>query len=79
MKKILGILLIITGVILIIISIMGLVKAFDTFSTLGSSPESIGYTFGSIIFPLLLTVVGRWIFRKGLAYSKIKKETNKHN
>ena len=77
MKKILGILLIITGVILIIISIMGLVKAFDAFATLGSSPESIGYTFGSIIFPLLLTVFGRWLFRKGLAYSKTRKEKEK--
>lgn len=77
MKKILGMLLIITGVILIIVSIMGLVKAFDVFSTLGSSPESIGYTFGSIVFPLLLTVVGRWTFRKGLAYSKTKNEKDK--
>lgn len=72
MKKILGIVLILLGVIFIIISIMGLVKAFDAFSTMESSSESVGYTFGSIVFPLLLTVFGRWVFRKGLALSKNK-------
>jgi multisubunit Na+/H+ antiporter MnhG subunit len=70
MKKVLGYALILTGVVLILISIMGLVKAFDTFSMMGSSTESIGYTFGSIVFPLLLTVSGRWVFRKGLKFSK---------
>jgi multisubunit Na+/H+ antiporter MnhG subunit len=70
MKKILGFFLILSGVILIIISIMGLVKAFDVFSNMDSSKESIGYTFGSIIFPLLLTVTGRWILRKGIKFMK---------
>jgi multisubunit Na+/H+ antiporter MnhG subunit len=65
MKKLAGALLIITGIILIIISIMGLIKAFDTFTQMESTSESIGYVLGSIIFPLLLTVFGRWLFRKG--------------
>jgi len=72
MKKLLGIFLIITGVILIVISIMGLVKAFDIFTTLGTGVESMGYIFGSIIFPLLLTVFGRWVFRKGMAIVREK-------
>ncbi len=75
MRKILGFFLILLGVILIIISIMGLVKAFDTFSTMGSSAVSVGYTFGSVVFPLLLTVFGRWVFRKGLAIFRNKAET----
>jgi hypothetical protein len=67
MKKITGGFLIVMGIITILISIMGLVKAFDVFPSMDSNIESIGYVFGSIVFPLLLTVVGRWIFRKGLA------------
>lgn len=65
MKKVIAALLILTGAVLILISIMGLVKAFDVFSAMDSSAESIVYVFGSILFPLLLTVFGRWVFRKG--------------
>lgn len=65
MKKLAGLLLIVFGIILIIFSILVLIKAFDTFTLMGSSAESVGYTIGSIIFPLLLTVIGRWIYRKG--------------
>jgi len=72
MKKITGLLLILLGVILILTSIMAMVKAFDTFTTMGSSAESFGYTIGSITFPLLLAVFGRWVFRKGLAFWKEK-------
>jgi multisubunit Na+/H+ antiporter MnhG subunit len=67
MKKSFGFLLIVCGAILITISIMGLVKAFDVFTSLGADFENVGYVFGSIIFPLLLTVFGRWVFRKGFA------------
>jgi multisubunit Na+/H+ antiporter MnhG subunit len=67
MKKLLGLLLIVSGATFIFISIAGLVKAFDVFSNMDSSGESMGYAFGSIFFPLLLTVIGRWIFRKGVA------------
>jgi multisubunit Na+/H+ antiporter MnhG subunit len=65
MKKVFGSILILSGTLLIFISIIGLVKAFDIFTSLGSSAESIGYLFGSILFPLLLTVFGRWVFRRG--------------
>lgn len=67
MKLITGSLLLLIGILLILISIMGLIKAFDVFSGMNSSGESFGYAFGSILFPLLLTVIGRWIFRKGMA------------
>lgn len=70
MKKLAGVLLIVFGIILIIFSILVLIKAFDTFTIMGSSADSIGYTIGSIIFPLLLTVIGRWIYRKGRELSK---------
>jgi multisubunit Na+/H+ antiporter MnhG subunit len=70
MQKLTGFLLIVLGVILIFISIMTLVRAFDVFSNLEASSENIGYTFGSILFPLLLSVIGRWIFRKGRALQK---------
>jgi multisubunit Na+/H+ antiporter MnhG subunit len=73
MKKILGVALILVGVVVVIISIMGLVKAFDVFNTLGAGTESIGYVFGSIVFPLLATVIGRWIIRKGFKFLREKK------
>ncbi|MES2679802.1 MAG: hypothetical protein V4635_07960 [Bacteroidota bacterium] len=70
MKKFLGFLLVISGAIFILISIMCLVKAFDLFNTMEPGFENMGYVFGSIIFPLLLTVFGRWVFRKGIAMIK---------
>jgi len=70
MKKILGYFLIAAGAIFILISIMGLVKAFDVFNTIGPGFENFGYVFGSIVFPLLLTVLGRWVFRKGISISR---------
>lgn len=70
MKKILGFFLITTGAIFVIISIMGLVKAFDVFNTIGPGFENFGYVFGSIVFPLLLTVFGRWVFRKGISFTR---------
>jgi Na+/phosphate symporter len=67
MKKLLGILLILIGVVLILFSIAVLVKAFDAFTAKESSFEAIGYTLGNIIFPLIITVFGRWVYRKGRA------------
>ncbi|PBQ31680.1 hypothetical protein CNR22_07830 [Sphingobacteriaceae bacterium] len=70
MKKLTGFLLIAAGSILIIFSILILIRAFDTYTSMGSSTESMGYTIGSVIFPLLLTVIGRWIYRKGRGFLK---------
>jgi multisubunit Na+/H+ antiporter MnhG subunit len=67
LKKILGFLILLLGIVCILISIMGLIKAFDLFASMEASTENIGYTFGSIVFPLLLAVIGRWLFRRGLS------------
>lgn len=75
MKKLSGYLLLLIGAVLILISIIALVRAFDIFTALDSSAESIGYTLGSIIFPLLLTVLGRWVYRKGKSFIKEKLPT----
>lgn len=74
MKKTGAILLIITGVILITFSILALVRAFEVFQYIGKDSDSLGYVFGSILFPLLLTVVGRWVYRKGKEMWKLSKE-----
>jgi hypothetical protein len=76
MKKLAGNLLILLGILVILFSIIVLVKAFDLFTTMDSGIESIGYTIGNIIFPLLITVLGRWMFRKGkeLTRSKLNSE-----
>ena len=65
MKKILGYLLILLGALLILISIMALVKAFDVFNASSKEEQNFAYVFGSIVFPLLLTVFGRWVYRRG--------------
>jgi len=66
MKRTTGFLLIVVGVIFITISILALVKAFEIFNAIGTDSQSLGYVFGSIVFPLLITVIGRWLFRKGM-------------
>lgn len=73
MKKTLGVILVFIGVIFVIISIIGLIKSFDLFSSLGSNSESISYIFGSILFPLILTVIGRGLIRKGFKFFRKKK------
>lgn len=67
MKKTLAFLYIIFGIILIIISVLALVKAFDQFQQIQTAgiDTNYGYLFGSILFPLLITVTGRWLYRKG--------------
>jgi len=67
--------MIVIGAIIVIISILALMKGFDTFSHMERSAESIGYAIGSIIFPLLLTVLGRWTIRKGRERLRRTKET----
>lgn len=59
--------MIIAGVLLIAISILGLIRVFNLMQNLGGSaqPYDYGYVIGSLIFPLILTVSGRWIYRKG--------------
>lgn len=71
-KKINGFLLILFGAVLVIISIFALVKAFDIFSSMPSNAEAMGYAFGSILFPLLLTVIGRWMIRNGVKLRRKK-------
>jgi ABC-type transport system involved in multi-copper enzyme maturation permease subunit len=72
MKKFLGVLLVSLGAIFIVISILSLVKAFDIFNKTDPNFETLGYIFGSVLFPLLLTVLGRWIFRKGFEVMRRK-------
>ena len=79
MKKFSGFLLIVTGIVLIIISIMALVQAFDIFRASGTSQGSVGHVLGSIIFPLLLTVFGRWVLRKGRGMVKSSKNNEEKN
>jgi hypothetical protein len=74
MKKIAAVLLICCGIMLIIISILALVKAFEVFNAIGSDRQNLVYIFGSILFPLLLTVLGRWLFRKGVGILKVKRQ-----
>lgn len=73
MKVFLAFLLLFTGIILIAFSILVLVMAFDTPTDTDSPSEYVVYLLGKIIFPLLLTVFGRWVFRKGVALRRENK------
>lgn len=73
MRKLAGYVLIITGSVLVLISILGLVKAFDVFYEADSGSRNYTYTLGSIVFPLLMTVLGRWVFRTGVSLKNQKK------
>jgi len=66
MKRLGAFLLIGIGVILIIISILALIHAYDTLQKMKLElAADFGYLFGSIFIPLLLTVCGRWLYRRG--------------
>jgi hypothetical protein len=71
-RKFIALLLIIIGCVMIIISILALIKAFDQFQHRvdGEAEHQYGYMFGSIFVPLLITVCGRWIYRKGKEHWK---------
>ena len=76
MRKTGAVLLIIIGIVLVVISILSLVSAFDTFTKLGTDIYNFGYVFGSVIFPLLLTVFGRWLYRRGKEIFREEKKKN---
>jgi len=66
MKKLTGIGLIIIGIALITLSILALIQAYETMQNMKLElAQDFGYLFGSILIPLLLTVSGRWIYRRG--------------
>jgi hypothetical protein len=70
MKKTAGFILMFAGIILTILSIVGIIKAFDMFGITESSIRSILCAFTSIIIPLLVAVLGRWTYRKGQEFRK---------
>ena len=65
-KRVLGIFICVVGATLVIFGILGLVKAFENFSSSELTSEGMGYAFGSIVIPLLFSVFGRWAWRRGL-------------
>lgn len=73
MHKLAGLLLITAGIVLIVFSVIVLAMAFDLYANKGTFSESVAYTMGSIVFPLLLTVLGRWMLRKGRKMRKQNK------
>ncbi len=68
MKKALGALLLVVGILLITFSIFALISVYNEFEALsGAGMAEYSYSFGKLLFPLLLTVLGRYIYRKGKA------------
>jgi hypothetical protein len=65
MKKLIGGGLIFLGAVLISISILALIQAFDTMQKMQLGMEDFAYLFGSVLIPLLITVIGRWLYRRG--------------
>lgn len=64
MNKLFAILLILLGLLLMLVAILSLVSAFGKFEGLTSATD-YGYAFGMVFFPLLVMVLGRWVYRNG--------------
>lgn len=66
MRKTLAFLLVTVGWLLVLYSLMVLVRWFDMLSALETNTENLGYIFGSILAPMLLIAIARWMIRKGM-------------
>ena len=66
MKRFISIVLVIAGWLLVIYSLVTLARLFDLLSVLEGSSENLGYIFGSILAPMLLIAIARWMIRKGM-------------
>lgn len=71
MKKALACLLILVGSCIVIYSLIVLINCFALLSSSKFNGEGIGYSLGTLIAPLLLLAIARWLIRKGV---KIYKE-----
>lgn len=68
MKKAWGAALLVVGILVISFSIVALISVYNEFEALsGAGMGDYTYSFGKLLFPLLLTVLGRYIYRKGKA------------
>lgn len=65
MKKLIAGSLIVLGIVFIIVSVLALIQAFDNMQKMQLEMDDFGYLFGSVLIPLLITVTGRWLYRKG--------------
>lgn len=77
MKKTWAIILILFGVCFVIYSLIVLVNCFALLSSAKFNSQGIGYSIGTLFWPLLLIIVARWIIRKGVKI--YKNETIKKN
>ncbi len=66
MKKFLACLLIITGSCVVLYSLMVLVSCFAILSSITFNSEGIVYSLGTLLGPLLLLAIARWMIRKGV-------------
>ena len=72
-NKIGGIALLTFGILFMLVSILALAVSFEKFTSIPLSAENLGYIFGSIAFPLLGTVIGRWMIRNGFKRLRTQK------
>jgi uncharacterized membrane protein YjgN (DUF898 family) len=70
MKKALTCLLIIVGICIVIYSLMVLIKCFSLLSSIQFNGEGIVYSLGTLMGPLLLIAIARWMIRKGVKFYK---------
>ncbi len=74
MKKFLACLLILVGSCIVIYSLMVLIKCFALLSSTEFNSAGIGYSLGTLLGPLILLAIARWLIRKGVKVYKA--ETN---
>jgi multisubunit Na+/H+ antiporter MnhG subunit len=75
MTKIISIVLVIAGWLLVIFSLVALARLFDTFTKPNSGTGNAGYIFGSVLAPMLLIAIARWMIRMGMKNLRHQKKS----
>lgn len=66
MKKTFAALLILTGSIIVLYSLIVLINCFNLLSSTKFNGEGVVYSLGTLLGPLLLLAIARWLIRKGV-------------
>lgn len=66
MKKLGACALILLGSCIVIYSLMVLLKCYTILSSIEFNGEGIVYSLGTLLGPLLLIAIARWMIRKGV-------------
>jgi len=78
MKKLGAYALILLGSCIVIYSLMVLLKCFTILSSIEFNGEGIVYSLGTLLGPMLLIAIARWMIRKGVKLYRQEKALQKN-